>query len=111
MTLRVRVLKAQAKQESATRPSDIIDIFKVECSDICKKGYLLLKHNKSKQVDLLVSEEYIVDRIKLIINKKGEVVLISTSLTGKYYFRTKFSPIAFRAESDDTFEVDSLELN
>lgn len=44
-------------------------------------------------------ENYIADKVKVVVNKKGEVVVISTSLT------------VFRAEKDDTFTVDSLELS
>jgi hypothetical protein len=56
-------------------------VFKVQLVDIDKRGYLLLKHSKSKKIELKDNENFLVDKVKLIINKKGEIVLISTSLT------------------------------
>lgn len=44
-------------------------------------------------------ENFIADKVKVVINKKGEVVVISTSVT------------VFRAEQDDTFTVGSFELS
>jgi len=58
-----------------------------------------LKHNKKKNLSFIDGDTYIADKIKIIVNKKGEIVIISTSLT------------VFRAEKDDTFTVESLELS
>ena len=85
MTVRAKIVKAQDTQEQPSNPNVVIDIYKIELTDISKKGYLLLKHAKGKQYDLITNESYIVDRIKTIINKKGEIVLISTSLTSKAF--------------------------
>lgn len=47
----------------------------------------------------MASDCYVADKIKLTLNAKGEVVLLSTSLT------------VLRAESEDNFTVESLELS
>lgn len=41
----------------------------------------MLKHNKQKSFNIVEGDNYIADRVKIVINKKGEVVIISTSLT------------------------------
>lgn len=40
-----------------------------------------------------------IDKVKVVINPRGEVVLVSTTLT------------VLRSESDDSFTVESLELS
>lgn len=52
-------------------------MYKVLIVDINKKGYLLIKHSKSKKISL-EEQKYLVDKVKLVINKKGELVLLST---------------------------------
>ena len=42
---------------------------------------MLLKHLKQKKLSLEEGKKFLVDRVKLVINKKGEVVLVSTSQT------------------------------
>ena len=68
----------------------------------------MLKHAKSKKLDFEEEasgkgKSFLVDRIGLTINTKGEVLLVSSTLT------------VFRVESEednsDTFSVDSLELS
>ena len=80
MTLRVKILKLQDKKDS-TNPNAMTNIYKIELVDIEKKGYLVLKYLKAKKLNLGEGNNFLVDRIKLIINKKREIVLISTSLT------------------------------
>jgi len=46
-----------------------------------------------------VGDAYLADKIKLSINKLGEVILISTSLT------------VLRVESEETHTVESMELS
>jgi hypothetical protein len=41
----------------------------------------------------------LIDKVKLVINPKAEVILISTTLT------------VLRSESDESFEVESLSLS
>ena len=68
---------------------------------------MLLKHAKSKKLDFeeeasSKGKSFLVDRIGLTINTKGEVLLVSSTLT------------VFRVESDEDnsdFSVDSLELS
>lgn len=45
------------------------------------------------------NDQYLADKVKLIVNPKGEVILISTSLT------------VLRAESDESYSVESMELS
>eukprot|EP00351_Strombidinopsis_sp_SopsisLIS2011_P000173 CAMPEP_0116873006 /NCGR_PEP_ID=MMETSP0463-20121206/3961_1 /TAXON_ID=181622 /ORGANISM="Strombidinopsis sp, Strain SopsisLIS2011" /LENGTH=115 /DNA_ID=CAMNT_0004514205 /DNA_START=265 /DNA_END=612 /DNA_ORIENTATION=- len=75
------------------------DIFKIELLDVCKRAHLLLKHPVSRQIKFETDDTFLIDKIKLVINKKSEIVLISTSLT------------VFRVESDDTFTAGSMELS
>ena len=80
--------------------------------DISKKCFLLLKHARSRKIDFGLDEKsgngstspkaFLVDKIGLTINPKGEVLLVSSTLT------------VFRVESEedsDSFSVDSLELS
>lgn len=78
--MRVKILKQQSTQDSVTNPNAVTNIYKVEFVDIDKKGYLVLKYIKNKTLNL-GEQNYLVDRVKLVINKKREIVLISTSLT------------------------------
>jgi len=82
-----------------TNKEMVINIFKVEIVDIQKKGFLMLKHPKSKNFTLLDSYTYIFDKVKLIVNKKGELVISSTTST------------VIREEKEDTFTVESLEFS
>ena len=88
------------------------DIYRAELLDISKKCFLLLKHARSRKIDFGLDEKsgngtpspkaFLVDKIGLRINPKGEVLLVSSTLT------------VFRVESEedsDSFSVDSLELS
>ena len=68
---------------SLKQPQIATDIYKLELTDVNpnKKAYLLLKYNKKKNLSVEEGASYLIDKIKLVINKKGEIVLISTSLT------------------------------
>ena len=46
-----------------------------------------------------IDDAYLADKVKLTINRLGEVVLISTSLT------------VLRVESDETHSIESMELS
>lgn len=86
------------------------DIYRAELLDIEKKCFLLLKHARSRKIDFGLDESsanpskaFLVDKIGLNINPKGEVLLVSSTLT------------VFRVESDednsDSFSVESFELS
>jgi hypothetical protein len=47
----------------------------------------------------------LIDKIKLIINKKGEIILISTNLT--VCLQSKM----VKEDDEDSFDVNSLELS
>lgn len=81
-----------------------MEIYKVEVTDlICpqmpKKGFLIVKHSKKNALQLIDGETYLADQVKIVVNKKGEIVIISNSIT------------VFRAEQDDIFTVESFELS
>ena len=59
----------------------------------------MLKHIKTKKYKLLDGHTYLMDKIKMILNRKGEVVLSSTSST------------VIREEREDTFSLNSLEMS
>ena len=75
------------------------NIYNVTLKDVDIRGFLLLKHQKKNLMDFTTSDCYVADKIKLTLNTKREVVLLSTSLT------------VLRAESEDNFTVESLELS
>ena len=50
-------------------------------------------------MDFEPNDQYLADKVKLLVNPKGEVVLISTSLT------------VLRVETDETHSVESLEFS
>ncbi|CDW83715.1 UNKNOWN [Stylonychia lemnae] len=99
VTVRVKIVKKQKQTMSTTNPSLTLHIFKVEITDIEKRGYLMIKNNKSRTLALIDGQNYLLDKVKLIVNKRGEIVLSSTSVT------------AIREEKEDTFTVESLELS
>lgn len=81
MTVRVQVKKKQKETQSDTNANMMLHIFKVEFTDIGRKGYFLLKGTKGKYIKLIDSMHYLLDRVKLVINKKGELVATTTSST------------------------------
>ena len=62
------------------------------------KGFLLLKHPKSRKIVLENGKDYIVDNAKFILNQKAELVLVSTSIT------------VMRVESEADGSLEFLEL-
>lgn len=59
----------------------------------------MIKRAKNKNLVLLDDQAYVVDRTKVCINKKGEVVITSSHQT------------VIHEEVDDTFTVQSLEMS
>ena len=99
MTLRVVIIKKSKSKESITLPEAVTDVYKVEIVNLERRGYLLLKHHKSRKMEFESNSQYLIDKVKLIVNPKGEVILISTSLT------------VLRVETEDTYSVESMELS
>ena len=50
-------------------------------------------------MDFAANDQLLADKVKLVINQKGEVILISTSLT------------VLRVEIDEEYSVESMELS
>jgi len=71
VTLRVKVQRKQKETDSSKANSLIVVIYKVEITDMGqKKAYLMLKHNKSRTFKLLENQDYLLDKVKITINKK-----------------------------------------
>ena len=112
MTVRIKIAKKHGTHEHKTTPSIVTDIYRAELLDISQKCFLLLKHARSRKLDFGIEEAkgkesvgkaFLADKIGLTINTKGEVLLVSSTLT------------VFRVESDeadsDNFSVQSFELS
>jgi len=81
MTLRVLFGIHEKSRASASKPGIVTDIYRCTVKDIGKRAFIVLKHPKSRPMKFAVGDEYLADKVKLQINRLGEVVLISTSLT------------------------------
>jgi len=92
LTLRIKLGKKKGELESINQNV-------VTLKDVGIRGFMLLKHQKKNSMEFMASDCYVADKIKLTLNTKGEVVLLSTSLT------------VLRSESEDNFTVESLELS
>ena len=73
------------------------DIYRVLLSDIDLKGYVMLRAPLKKSKAYQAGDCYIADKIKLTLSPKGDLVLVSTTLT----------VLVVESESD----MDSLELS
>ena len=58
-----------------------------------------MKHPKNRPMNFQPGDAYLADKIKLMINRLNEVVLISTSLT------------VLRVETDESHTIESMELS
>ena len=99
MTLRIKFNRKQGERESATTPGVITDIYKATLVDIDIHAFVLLKCHKNSRYNFNSGDSFLIDKVKLVINPKAEVILISTTLT------------VLRSESDESFEVESLNLS
>lgn len=99
LTLRILFGRKQGERESATTKGVITDIYKATLVDIDTHAFVLLKCHRNSRNTFNSGDSYLIDKVKLVINPKAEVILISTSLT------------VLRSESDESFEVDSLSLS
>lgn len=84
-TLRVKIIRLQrdntTDSDSPTTTKSlqqIVQIYRVDIVDLEKRGFLMIKRAKNKSLVLLDDQAYVVDRTKLCINKKGEVVITSS---------------------------------
>ena len=74
-------------------------MYKISIVNLGRNGFLLLKRQKNRQMDFAANDQLLADKVKLVINQKGEVILISTSLT------------VLRVEIDEEYSVESMELS
>lgn len=58
-----------------------------------------MKHPKSRTIKFDLGDNYLADKIKLMINKLGEIILISSTMT------------VLRVETNETHTVESMELS
>jgi len=98
VTLRIKFGKKKDELESINQ-NVVKKIYNVSLEDVGIRGFILLKHPKKILMDFVAGDAYVADKIKLTLNTKAEVVLLSTSLT------------VLRSESEDNFTVESLELS
>ena len=75
------------------------DVYRCTIVDIQQRAFIVLKHPRSCEMRFEIDDAYLADKVKLTINRLGEVVLISTSLT------------VLRVESDETHSIESMELS
>ena len=99
MTLRATIVKRSGENDSGTIKGVVTEVYKVQLIDISKYAYLLLKHYKKRRFDLSDGETYLIDKVKLTVNPKGVIVLISTSLT------------ALRREEEEDDSEESIHLS
>ncbi len=92
MTLRVEIqshYKSKPGQDGV-----VVETFKCKVADMDRRGFLMIKTHKTRVREFLDAiqngQTYIFDRIRLLVNVRGEVVLTSTSST------------VFREESDES---------
>ena len=83
------------------------DLYKLELTDLMphRRAYLLLRYSKQKDLKVTSGASYLIDKIKLIINKKGEIILISTNLTVCLQSRM------MKEDDEDSLDINSLELS
>jgi hypothetical protein len=79
----------------------VTDTYKVDLPDINVKGYLMLKYPKTSNLKVSENASYLVDKIKLVINGKGKVILLSGSKTVMIQYSM------FKAQDEDSFDVNS----
>ena len=99
MTLRVSIGKFEKTRDSMNKPSIQTDVYRCQIVDMQQRAFIVLKHPKKRLMELKSGDTYLVDKIKLMINRMGELVLISTSVT------------VLRVESDETHTIESMELS
>ena len=99
MTMRITIKKFERTKNSASNPGIQTDIYRCQIVDIEQRAFIALKHPQKHKIKLEVGDNYLADKIKLVINKLDEVVLISTSMT------------VLRVETDETHTVESMELS
>ena len=79
--MKINRKQKESEHKNANSQNICINIYKCELVDIEKRGYLMLKHNKNKNFKLLDNYNYLLDKVRLMINKKGDIILSSTSST------------------------------
>lgn len=97
--MRIKFGNKQSERQSTQNTSVITDVYKITIVDIDKQAFVTLKSHKNKRSTFAAGDTYVIDKVKLVINPKDEVVLVSTSLT------------VLRSESEDSFTVESLEMS
>lgn len=76
-------------------PDAVTDVYRISLRDIDLKGFLLLRHLKSQPLNFDGKEDFLVDNAKVVLNKKNEIIVISTRIT------------VLRVEQSDTESGDS----
>ena len=80
-------------------PSVVTELYKINLVDIETRAFILLKSHQKNRTQFVPGDSFLIDKVKLVINQRGQVILESTTLT------------VLRSESEDSFTVESLELS
>ena len=99
MTLRVSIRKFEKTRNSSSCTGIQTDIYRCELVDLQHRAFIVLKYPKKKTIRFEPGDKYLADKIRLIINKLGEIVLMSTAMT------------VLRVETDETHTIESMELS
>jgi hypothetical protein len=88
MSLMVLLTKVKDTQRQDTDQLNICEVTLKEMSPQ-KKAFLVLRYPSSMDLGkrLIENADYLIDKIKIIINKKGEICLISTEHTVMIEYR------------------------
>lgn len=83
----------------------VTDIYKIQLTELSppKKAYLMLKYPKIQIMNIIEGGSYLIDKIKAVVNTKGEIVLVSTTLT------TMIEYSILKAEDEDSMSVNSFD--
>lgn len=78
MSLMVQVQTKRDSQRSGTIVSDVYEILVTEMYP-SKKAFLVLMYNGGDETkQLMDNADYLIDKVRLIINKKGEICFVTT---------------------------------
>lgn len=81
ITLKILILGFKDQKTYALQPNVVTDTYRIDIPDLSIKGFLLLKYPKSKNLKPVEDACYLVDKIKLVINAKGKVILLTSGKT------------------------------
>ena len=104
VSFRVKILKLKEHKTSVVESSLVTDIYKIELLEVfSRKAYLVMKRPKSKNIRIEEGACYIVDKVSLLVNKKNELIAMSTIPSVLIEYKL------LRAADEDSHGIDSLD--